>query len=748
VYYSKDISKNLISGITLAESNIKCEVNNYLNKPQLIITHYNKTILKTYVNKYNNFCIKTKNSNLIINQNVYNMNNKHEHEKIWHNRLGHFSHNNLDKYLKSHNINKNECIECKISKLNRKPHNGITPNASRINEIIYSDIMGPISESINKYKYIITFLDDYSRKAWVYTLKNTSDAPKIINFIKLINNQFPDNKIKIFKSDNGKEYNNKKIINFCKRNGISKVFSPPYNPQNNSIAERFNRTISSCTKTMLYWAKLSQNFWEFAVKHATYIYNLVPHKSINNEIPNEIYYKKKVKLEYLKTFGCIAYYKNYNQNKPKFDINSKKGIYLGFDLKTYSYIIMDFYDQKLLYTREAIFLEGKPARLNLQSGTDSGNNVFSKINIPNGSMELDTDQESEGSEFDPSDYPISKIPDDHILDQEFESDPGNSSNKNSQENFNFISTPHQPHISYDNINTKRPISPYEDDNIKKLKTSNNNSNDLNYKNYDSKDLINKNPNFTNSFCYFSNNIKYKQIDIIQNDDGLYVPKIYILNTDVPISYKHIFFRKDKVQWLIAIQVELENLYKNNVMTFVKTIPKNANIISTQWVFAIKRDKLNEIIRYKARLVAHGDKQIYGVDYIIIYSPTLDMACIRLIIFFASKFKWNIFQLDIQAAYLNAPLNEDVYVKIPQGDKNFGKGFWKLKKSLYGLKQSGRNWNYTITKFLIKIGFIQCKSEPCLFFHTNENNQVSCIIGLYVDDFIITGQNYDLLYFIQ
>jgi len=141
-----------------------------------------------------------------------------------------------------------------MAKLNRKPHNGQTPKASSINEIIYSDIMGPIDESINKNRYIITFTDDHSRKVWVYTLKNKSDDPKItINFIKLINNQFPNNKIKIFKTDNGKEYNNKKIINFCKRNEIKKEFSPPYNPQNNGIAECFNRTISSCTKTLLHW---------------------------------------------------------------------------------------------------------------------------------------------------------------------------------------------------------------------------------------------------------------------------------------------------------------------------------------------------------------------------------------------------------------------------------------------------------------------------------------------------------------
>ncbi len=260
-----------------------------------------------------------------------------------------------------------------------------------------------------------------------------------------------------------------------------------------------------------------------------------------------------------------------------------------------------------------------------------------------------------------------------------------------------------------------------------------------------------NSNFNNNFI---NNldkndlIPYKKVDMILNEDGLYVPKIYVVNTEVPICYNHIKFRNDKKQWLLAIENELKNLYKNHVMTFVKTIPKDANLISTQWVFAIKRNKFNEIIKFKARIVARGDLQIYGLDYVVVYSPTLDIICIRLIIFYASKFKWEIYQLDIQAAYLNAPLKEDVYVKIPQGDKNFGKGFWKLNKSLYGLKQSGRNWNTTITDFLIKIGFQQSKNEHCLFFHVNSKNMVSCIIGLYVDDMIITGFKHDLLYFIQ
>jgi len=72
------------------------------------------------------------------------------------------------------------------------------------------------------------------------------------------------------------------------------------------------------------------------------------------------------------------------------------------------------------------------------------------------------------------------------------------------------------------------------------------------------------------------------------------------------------------------------------------------------------------------------------------------------------------QLDIKAAYLNAPLEEEIYVSIPPGDKNFGHGYWLLKKAPYGLKQSGRQWYSHFSNFLKNNGFTKLQSEPCIF----------------------------------
>ena len=102
---------------------------------------------------------------------------------------------------------------------------------------------------------------------------------------------------------------------------------------------------------------MPENFWEYAIKQACYIYNKIPHSGNNNLIPDEVFEDKKVSLKYLRTFGCICYYKDFTKHKPKFVPNTKKGIFLGFDNQTYSYIVMDEKDLNIHHVREVECLE-------------------------------------------------------------------------------------------------------------------------------------------------------------------------------------------------------------------------------------------------------------------------------------------------------------------------------------------------------------------------------------------------------
>jgi len=398
VLYSKEVTRNIISGIELAKTNVSAVTtkdsnlkrilfkNNEKykklindNRPGVIFLDKNLKIVGNFFANKNNevliTAIHTKETKYNIKRNIFNINKLNNESKlIWHRRLGHYYIENIEKYLNLHKVKNILCDDCKISKMKRVSHNKETPKANDILDVIHSDIIGPINESYNGMKYIITFIDEASHKNWIFLMKRKNESTDIIiKFLKLLNNLFDNKKVKVFKSDNAREYKNKNIIKFCEDNGIRKVYSPPYSPENNGIAERFNQTLISCAKTLLSWSKLSENFWDFAVLYASYLYNKTPHQISKNNVPDESFYGHKIKLDHLKTFGCITYYKNYDQNKSKFQNNSCKGIFLGFDEQTYSYIIMDYNNFKLHYVREIHCLEEEPANISLSNSITNKN---------------------------------------------------------------------------------------------------------------------------------------------------------------------------------------------------------------------------------------------------------------------------------------------------------------------------------------------------------------------------------------
>ena len=234
----------------------------------------------------------------------------------------------------------------------------------------------------------------------------------------------------------------------------------------------------------------------------------------------------------------------------------------------------------------------------------------------------------------------------------------------------------------------------------------------------------------------NNNKRFKSFNL---DDIMDNMANYSANVQVePENFKDIKYKTDKKEWLKAVNDELKNMTDLKVYETVNKVPKNANIITPRWVFRYKYDSDGNITKRKARLVARGFKQKFGVDYKEAFSPTLKQDSLRIISAIAAKYNYNIYQMDVKAAYLNAKLEEDIYMEAPEGDKNYKKCYWKLKKALYGLKQAGRMWNNTLNKVLIGIGFKRLRSEPCLYVKFNKRKEITCILAVYVDDILITG----------
>lgn len=142
------------------------------------------------------------------------------------------------------------------------------------------------------------------------------------------------------------------------------------------------------------------------------------------------------------------------------------------------------------------------------------------------------------------------------------------------------------------------------------------------------------------------------------------------------------------------------------------------------------------MRYRARLLAKGFGQKAGVDYHETFSPVVRYSTLRLLFALAAKLNLDITHLDVTTAFLNGFLNETVYMKKPvtfESDKDDNTVF-KLKRAIYGLKQSSRAWYERVNDYLLNLGYQKSKYEPCLF--TKFEGSVKIIIALFVDDFVV------------
>ena len=162
--------------------------------------------------------------------------------------------------------------------------------------------------------------------------------------------------------------------------------------------------------------------------------------------------------------------------------------------------------------------------------------------------------------------------------------------------------------------------------------------------------------------------------------------------------------------------------------------------------------MNIILRYKARLVAQGFSQVFGVDYTDTYSPVTKFVSIRIFLAISVQLGLIIHTMDVDTAFLNADIDEDIWVKIPEGTKLAANddGIYKLRKSLYGLKQASRNWNNDINQYLVDNGFTRLEADPCIYVKNIETtvNGVTNIkylmVALYVDDLLIAGSTKNMV----
>ena len=177
------------------------------------------------------------------------------------------------------------CKGCAQGKNTKNSYPNSESKAKWILDIIYSDICGPMqTTSLSKYVYYASFIDNYSRKTWIYFLKKKDEVFERFKEFKALVENLSERKIKILRSDNGREFTSNEFNDFCKEVGIKRELTIPYNPQQNCVVGRKNRSIIEAVIAMIHDQDLPMYLWEEEAKTTVYVQNRISHSALGTKL--------------------------------------------------------------------------------------------------------------------------------------------------------------------------------------------------------------------------------------------------------------------------------------------------------------------------------------------------------------------------------------------------------------------------------------------------------------------------------
>jgi hypothetical protein len=576
------------------------------------------------------------------------------------------------------------CESCIFGKHNRKPFKSTDVRSTRPLEIVHSDVCGPFQEKTHdNCRYFVTFMDDFTHFVTLYLIRHKSEVFEKFKEYNAMATAHFGLKISRLRRDNGTEYTSKEFLSFCKSQGIIVEPTVAYTPEQNGVSERLNRTLVEKARTMMIESGVSNELWGEAILCATYLTNRSPCSVYKEkETPYERWFKKKPDLSKLKIFGCVAFAHIPKEKRKKLDKKSRKCRFVGYVVNGYK--LWDLEARKIIIARDVIFDESV---MKIETcGSIEEDDLYYNIHSKNVEENQDLWEDNSGEN----------------REENNSTEPSNN-DENSLINDLNDDTLEDDYESDDLDGTLVPQTETEPEQPIRQSTREK-----------------KIPNWHNSYHMgFLNEALLTEGSV----DG------------IPQTIHELQKRDDWNLWKKAIDEELDSMKDNDVWEFVDKLPNGRKAINSKWVFVIKRGE-NGKDRYKARLVAKGCSQKAGIDYKETFAPVVKIATIRIMLSYAVYSGLHIEQMDVKTAFLNGNLGEEVYMKLSL-DGN-GQSICKLKKSIYGLKQSSRNWNSKFDSVMQKLGFKAAKADPCLYILKDRE----LFILLYVDDCMILGKSMD------
>ena len=675
--------------------------------------------------------------------------------EMWHNRLNHCSNATLKQINKSANgklftnanlrdFNRKICPGCvygklKMAPLMRHPPPLDTTSDATVTlkpgELILLDLLVSPVESVGGNSYALVILDSATKMAWVKFLRRKSDTvEKMREWLGDVRAQgVRPAAFTTVRTDNGTEFVSAEFRDLCRENSVKFQTAAPYTHVH--MVERVIQTLQNSARCNLQNSNMPPRFWADALAYSTYVYNSIPSTG-QKQSKQEKWCGVKPDLRAMRTFGSLAYAREYDAVRAKWDARAFRGRFLGYDPVTPgAYRIWKPDIHSAVTTRSVVIDEN----VHPTDSTDSTSELDQFFLTPVGVSAPAYDQTAAtfdaivDTEAPSSIDPTSGVP------QSSENDSAGSQlpagldiTQRKRKMIDEYLTPNNRISSFTRSRTQRPSSvtttaPYSVPSPAPERAIYAKVKELN-------------PAKALAAAERTMQAIFRTVRALSAAERT-----------VPRSYAAALKAPDADRWQEAIDAEIASLVKHNVIEVMELDPR-VNILGLTWIFKVKETVDGFIERYKARCAALGNDQLPGIDFAETFAPVIRHDTLRFLIAMAVLNEWEIDQMDVITAFLYGLMaGPDVYVKLPPGypipahlrhlplDRLMG----KLRKSLYGIKQAPRLWNETVDKFMREAGFTPSNSDPCLYWREDSSptgGEGRLYVGIFVDDIVITGSS--------
>ncbi len=618
--------------------------------------------------------------------------------QLWHQRLAHLGQTSLNKVIKmtdgillTGEFDTPKCEHCIRAKTKSKPHNSPLRPGAKPMEVVHSDIMGPIKyvgrdikgRERPEEKYVVTFLDDYSSMAWVFITDN-KDAETVYRCFTHFNEhgeRASGNKLRYFHSDGDGAYK-KQFVKYFEINGVEHEPTQPHSPEMNGKAERLNGVLMERVRAVMEAQDIPEYLVTEIIKSVTYIRNRCP--TVKEKTPWELFYNERPWLGHIRILGCKAYVRD---PKPdgKLAARANESILVGFEGNSI-YRLWDKAAHTVIRSKDVEFIEAPAIVSNKGSGKQKRKRDFC---IPDTYRPPKLPRHNHGSVGEESvktadDFRTSGCSEIDDDDDTVTVDISSQATGSSRAAL-AISGAYRPTdlSSSGSTKTNGSIKTHGSGALHSLRG------------YPTDIDVTSNKSLTHgSPPEISPSVEARQMAqaVALFTHTLRAAAFKANNDSVnptlgpePQTWKQSQQTPEADQWKSAGQAEFHSL--NDIMHTWDLVerPKDKAVLKGRWVFKRKLGPNGEVLKYKARWVARGDMQEASVDYEETFSSVVKSMAYKMMLNRAAVLDLEIEQMDVDVAFLNSPIDYEVYVEQPEGFED-GTGYvCKLNRTLYGLR---------------------------------------------------------------